>query len=266
MGGNLTDDQRQGLLQYLLKESNAGILPRGTLSSAASAFVCNRSTVWRIWDRYKRTTSDPTTAVGIRSKIKANSGRRGYNQDDLLEKIAAIPAKSRTKPGSITAAIGVSVGVVRRLIKRGAVRKHSNTIKPLLTPQNRAERVRFACSFVNMDTFEYQPMLNVVHVDEKWFYNDVDRRTYYLLPEEEPPIRRWKSKRFVGKTMFLTAVARPRYDYTHSWFASGFLYFLQLISYVIVFLMFLDMTIIGSACLAAKSGFGPSWTSIQQSD
>ena len=58
-------------------------------------------------------------------------------------------------------------------------------------------------------------MFNIVHIDEKWFNEDVDRKTYYLLPDEENPLRCRKSKRFIGKTMFLTAVARPRWTYCY---------------------------------------------------
>uniref|UniRef100_A0A453CPN1 Uncharacterized protein n=1 Tax=Aegilops tauschii subsp. strangulata TaxID=200361 RepID=A0A453CPN1_AEGTS len=35
-------------------------------------------------------------------------------------------------------------------------------------------------------------------------------RNYYLLPDEEDPTRPVPNK--IGKVMFLTAVARPRYD------------------------------------------------------
>ncbi|KAI9089740.1 hypothetical protein K1719_029033 [Acacia pycnantha] len=35
---------------------------------------------------------------------------------------------------------------------------------------------------------------------------------YYLLPGEEEPLRNKKNKNFIGKVMFLVAVARPRFD------------------------------------------------------
>uniref|UniRef100_A0A453KRY2 Uncharacterized protein n=1 Tax=Aegilops tauschii subsp. strangulata TaxID=200361 RepID=A0A453KRY2_AEGTS len=35
---------------------------------------------------------------------------------------------------------------------------------------------------------------------------------YYLLPEEDDPVRIVRNKNYIGKVMFLTAVARPRYD------------------------------------------------------
>ncbi|OWZ02217.1 Mar9 Transposase [Phytophthora megakarya] len=53
-------------------------------------------------------------------------------------------------------------------------------------------------------------MDNVVHVDEKWFCEDKYKLSYLLLPRKRPPHRTRKSKRFIPKTMFLAAVARPR--------------------------------------------------------
>lgn len=35
---------------------------------------------------------------------------------------------------------------------------------------------------------------------------------YYLLPEEEDPLRTVQNNNSIGKVMFLTTVARPRYD------------------------------------------------------
>ncbi|ETV94433.1 hypothetical protein H310_11758 [Aphanomyces invadans] len=62
------------------------------------------------------------------------------------------------------------------------------------------------------ETVEFYNLWDVVHLDEKWFIADKDRRKVYLVPREAPPERAWMSKRFVPKVMFLAAVARPRYD------------------------------------------------------
>jgi hypothetical protein len=59
-------------------------------------------------------------------------------------------------------------------------------------------------------TKEYESMENVVVIDEKIFYNDRDKKTMYLVEGEEPPERACENKRYIGSTMFLVAVARPR--------------------------------------------------------
>ncbi|XP_058191991.1 uncharacterized protein LOC131309348 [Rhododendron vialii] len=55
-------------------------------------------------------------------------------------------------------------------------------------------------------------MYDHVHIDEKWFYLSKVSERYYLLPQEEEPVRTCKSKKFITKVMFLAAVARPRFD------------------------------------------------------
>jgi hypothetical protein len=55
-------------------------------------------------------------------------------------------------------------------------------------------------------------MYNYVHIDEKWFNLTKKNRKYFLLPEEEEPMRAVTSKQCIGKVMFLTSVARPRFN------------------------------------------------------
>ena len=63
-----------------------------------------------------------------------------------------------------------------------------------------------------MESKMFNEMMDVVHVDEKWFYMTQNTRRYYLAPDEEEPHRTTKSKRYSTKVMFLAAVARPRWD------------------------------------------------------
>ncbi|GJS03048.1 hypothetical protein Tco_0319556 [Tanacetum coccineum] len=61
-------------------------------------------------------------------------------------------------------------------------------------------------------TPKFTDMFNVIHIDEKWFYMSKPTKRYYLLPDEEEPLRTCKSKKFITKVMFLVTVARPRFD------------------------------------------------------
>ena len=55
-------------------------------------------------------------------------------------------------------------------------------------------------------------MYNIVHRDEKWYNATKRDMTYYLHPDEDEPHRTVHNKNAIGKVMFLTAVAKPRYD------------------------------------------------------
>ncbi|ETK70695.1 hypothetical protein L915_21981 [Phytophthora nicotianae] len=76
--------------------------------------------------------------------------------------------------------------------------------------QNKPQRVEHALSFIDDTTLHFEPMTNLLHVDEKWIYADRNWRSYLVFDGEELPPRVWKSKRFIPKTMFLAALARRR--------------------------------------------------------
>lgn len=58
-----------------------------------------------------------------------------------------------------------------------------------------------------------------VHIDEKWFYIDTERKFFYLTKNEPAPQRSYQSKHHLLKIMSMAAVARPRYDHKRNqWF------------------------------------------------
>lgn len=57
-------------------------------------------------------------------------------------------------------------------------------------------------------------MYDRVHIDEKWFNMYKASTTYYLTANEPEPYRSSPNKRYIGKVMFVAAVARPRYDFS----------------------------------------------------
>ncbi|XP_022042259.2 uncharacterized protein LOC110944923 [Helianthus annuus] len=105
---------------------------------------------------------------------------------------------------------------MHRRIKEGALKAHTNAIKPDLTDENKKTRLVFCLSSVTRSLSNGSPvfhdMFNVVHIDEKWFYLTKPSKRYYLVLDEDELYRTCKSKKFITKVMFLAAVARPRYD------------------------------------------------------
>nr|XP_017227512.1 PREDICTED: uncharacterized protein LOC108203252 [Daucus carota subsp. sativus] len=77
-------------------------------------------------------------------------------------------------------------------------------------------RVTFCLKDIESSTLRtnrtYIGMFSIVHIDEKWFYMTRISQKDYLLPSEPEPHRISKSKRFITKVMFISAVARPRFD------------------------------------------------------
>ncbi|KAF2310203.1 hypothetical protein GH714_007196 [Hevea brasiliensis] len=115
----------------------------------------------------------------------------------------------------------VSESTVRCIWKRdlgriSEIRRHSNAIKPFLKDENKRSRLQFCISMLDGGNIPHDPisigMYNIFHIDEKWFYMMKKSENYYLLTDEEDPMRACKSKNFIGKVMFLVAIARPRLD------------------------------------------------------
>jgi hypothetical protein len=100
--------------------------------------------------------------------------------------------------------------------KDGAIRRHSSAVKPVLTDANKQFRIQYAINNINMDRRLFDSMMDVVHVDEKWFDMKQVKKTYFLAPGEPDPYRPAKSKCYIEKVMFLAAVARPRFDTTRN--------------------------------------------------
>ena len=100
--------------------------------------------------------------------------------------------------------------------KEGLLRRHSSSLKPFLKDANKKGRLQFCVSLLDPSTLPDDPkfihMYNIIHIDEKWFYLTRKNRNYYLLPCESDPHRCVENKNAIGKVMFLSAVARPRFD------------------------------------------------------
>ncbi|GMF12463.1 unnamed protein product [Phytophthora lilii] len=94
--------------------------------------------------------------------------------------------------------------------EEGTASRVSTRIKPALTAKNKLHRVESALIYIDDASMDFETMEDVVHVHEKWFNEDKNKRSYIVFEEEAPPTRSRRSKNFIPKTMFLAAVARPR--------------------------------------------------------
>lgn len=210
--GNLTNETRQSILEALLRRFKDNKLPRGAIQDIAEQFNVYRKTVGRIWSRAKECYAKGMNFADVRSRIKGNSGRKRKDRNQIREKISEVPLHKRTTLRTVAFESKVSVGTLFNVMKEGSLRRVSNSIKPALTNENKLQRLQFALKNLVPGSNDFQPMFDVVHVDEKWFYMTKIKKNLYLLPEEEGPVRSCKSKRFITKVMFLAAVARPRWD------------------------------------------------------
>ena len=67
--------------------------------------------------------------------------------------------------------MGVSKTTVHRWIVASMIHVHCNSLKPILTEENKRSRFEMALSFRNPANLgQYQDMRDRIHIDEKWFF------------------------------------------------------------------------------------------------
>lgn len=209
----ITNDERQAIYAALLEKSVNGKLKKKSTRIVAEKFSVPLRTVQRIWKRTKENVGDGMTSV-LHRKTK-NCGRKRIQID--MERFRNLPLQQRTTVRASASGMNISPSLFYNNYKKyGKIRRHTNAIKPQLTDENKKARLQFCLSMLKEDSLPHDPtfndMFNLIHIDEKWFNMSRKNETYYLLPDEEDPYRTCKSKNFVGKVMFLAAIARPRFD------------------------------------------------------
>ena len=142
-----------------------------------------------------------------------------YPSEFVREGIKNIPLRKRRTQRKLAASLGVSKTTVQRWIVDSTIRVHCNSLKPVLTEENKVARLIMALESRDPnDPSKFRDMMDRVHVDEKWFFLSRQRERYLLLPEEKNPKQCVKSKSHITKVMFLCAVARPRFNTSaNSW-------------------------------------------------
>jgi len=159
--------------------------------------------VQRIWQRAKQCRAQGQP-VDVRSWKSKKCGRKKMQVD--LSEVLNVPLHRRTTIRSLAKAIGVTRSTLYRWFKEGLLRRHSNTLKPLLREENKKERLQWCVSILDHRTLPNEPrFIEMYNITSKY-------KKYYMLPEEEDPHRAVLNKNCIGKVMFLAAVARPIYD------------------------------------------------------
>nr|XP_033513608.1 uncharacterized protein LOC117278272 [Nicotiana tomentosiformis] len=206
-------EEHHAIAEWLLKESKNGVAKHGSLKQAVILLNTSRSTVERIWQQTKLSVANGTP-LNVSPHIVGRVGRKRIHVD--INMVKEIPLCRRTNIRSLACAMDMSTSTIFRRIKEGAIRPHTNAIKPHLTEENKKARLQFCLSMIESGTLNSNPifsdMFNYVHIDEKWLFLSKKSEKFYLLPEEQEPnpYRSCKSKNFITKVMFMVVVTHPR--------------------------------------------------------
>ncbi|ETV77327.1 hypothetical protein H257_08773 [Aphanomyces astaci] len=182
------------------------------MDAVCSTYDVNPTTVWRIFKRGQATKAASGVA-NVATRIKGNTGRRPtFSPDEVEQRVKCIPLHKRQTYRSLAAATGLFVFVLWTYVRKKWMTCRSSWTRPYLKDSQKAARLDFYNAFTTGSN-NIEDMLNMVHVDEKWFYLTKLRRRFLLWHDEKIMPRHLQSKSHITKVMFLVAVARPREDW-----------------------------------------------------
>ncbi|XP_021717892.1 uncharacterized protein LOC110685668 [Chenopodium quinoa] len=152
--------------------------------------------------------------IDVRTKKYGRTGPKPMEFSD--EFLQSVPLHLRKTKRSYAAALKISHVTLHNLKKRGRLKTHTSSNKPALSSDHKVARLKWVLSHINPITGNEDPtfvdMNHVIHIDEKWFYLNPDKRRFYLLPSEEDSYRAIQSRRFKLKAMFMALIGKPLYD------------------------------------------------------
>ncbi|XP_021719359.1 uncharacterized protein LOC110687035 [Chenopodium quinoa] len=152
--------------------------------------------------------------IDVRTKKYGRTGPKPREFSN--EFLQSVPLYLRQTKRSYAAALKISHETLHNLKIKGRLRTHTCSNKPALTADHKVARIKWVLSHINPITAEGDPtfvaMDQVIHIDEKWFYLNPDKRRFYLLPGEEDPYMAQQSRRFKLKAMFMALIGKPLYD------------------------------------------------------
>lgn len=120
--------------------------------------------------------------------MKGPSGRKPKRSNrEIQDLICSVALHRRQTERAIAQALHILRATVYFYLVAGLISRVSSLVKPPLTVANVTERLAFNLSHIQSNGLSFGRMMNFVHSDEKWFFLTRIKKTYYLLPNEEPP-------------------------------------------------------------------------------
>ena len=164
-----------------------GCFERGAIVNVAKRFNVACTTIWRLWQWAACTWAGGIINSPELVPLKQNSGRAPKYLPELIEEgVKDVALRKRRTQQKLAMSMGVSKTTVHHWIVASMIHGHCNSLKPILSEENKRARFEMALSFRNPANLgEYQDMRDRIHVDEKWFFMRAKER--YLLHHGEKP-------------------------------------------------------------------------------
>ena len=159
----------------------------------------HRITVARFWKQANKLTDDGSDFMDV-NLLESNCGQ---TMEIGINKMSRVTLCKRGTIRLTASALSIPNSTLYRNIQRSEIKRHRNAVKPTLTLTNMVEGEVF-CKVNTKDektTFCY--MMNVIHIDKKWFYLTKNCRKYYFGVQESESIEPYVEKYISQKLCFV---------------------------------------------------------------
>lgn len=206
----LEDKDRRDIMVELLTRRNVSAthqLPPGAFAEVARQFGVGRATIRKHWLRNVRCREENRLVTPeVLSRKTERPPPPKYPAEHLLENIPHIPLSLRKTNRSLAHQLGVSVNVVERAHKAGIFRRHSSTLKSVLSPLQEVTRLNYCLEQRNVTGLAFNDQLDTIHVDEKWFPITKKSQNFFLGRNEPNPVRKHHNYQHVEKVSLVVAL------------------------------------------------------------
>ena len=244
----LTTAKRQAAFLILWQGKENGRPKFGAMQEVATSFGVHRGTISKLWravinkiDAHVNNQDDEPVDIDslvmndtqiYESGRKLTGRKMKWDTTALKVEVRTLRLSDRSNLRQISLNVAVPYSTLHGFLKKGHFRRHTSALKPHLTEENMVARMAYALDEVDPTTIaggpgvtKFKDMMDRVDVDEKWFFQTADARSYILTcgdvneaddegvqDQEAEPHRTVRHKNHITKVMFICAQARPRWD------------------------------------------------------
>lgn len=231
----MTEKLKKDVFMACVVRVSREILPHGSFKAVGETHKIHPRTVANLWystlkqipGYQPNTPLDPVSLLAnvpetaFTTKFE-NSGRNPkHDRDMLLQEIKNIDPTARRTIRSLAGAVGIPVMTIWRMKQSKKLKVHTMALKPKLNDDHRLNRLFHCIAKIDKNTINsvaemtFKSMYNEIHIDEKWFFLVRDGLRCIVTQDEPPPKAISVShKSHITKVMFLSALARPRFNHT----------------------------------------------------
>ncbi|KAL8497863.1 hypothetical protein ACS0TY_021275 [Phlomoides rotata] len=145
---NLTLDSRNMMTQFLLANSTNGSVHHGKIKEASISYGVCRRTIQYIWTTAKQQVS-LGIPINLTCKMKGKPKKKHIQLD--IEAMKAIAFEKRSRIMRLARELNMNKSHVGRWVQEGAIKPHTNQIKPELTLTNKLQRLKFSLNAIVLD-------------------------------------------------------------------------------------------------------------------